>query len=89
MNITGARAKSARLLLGWDVSKMAAETHVSSKTISVFENGKTRVSTATLAEVRYVLEKAGIEFVEGEPGVKLRKIAQDNPAPVKQASSKK
>jgi transcriptional regulator with XRE-family HTH domain len=74
VTITGAQTKAARLLLGWDLSKMAAETRLSGKTISVFENGRKRVSAATLAEMCYVLEQAGIEFTSGgEPRVKLRK----------------
>jgi transcriptional regulator with XRE-family HTH domain len=74
MTITGAQAKAARLLLEWDLTKLAVETRVSSKTISYFENSKKRVSAATVAEIRYVLERGGVEFTNGgEPGVKLRK----------------
>jgi hypothetical protein len=73
MTNSGEQAKAARLLLGWDLSKMAAETRVSSKTIFVFENGKKRVFDATIAEIRCVLEQAGIEFTNrGAPGVNLR-----------------
>jgi hypothetical protein len=71
MTITGAQANAARLLLGWDVQKVAAEAGLSHKTITSFEERR-RVSTATIAEIRHVLEKAGVEFSdEGEPALKL------------------
>jgi transcriptional regulator with XRE-family HTH domain len=74
VNITGAQAKAARLLLGWSQPIMASHVHVTSTTISNFENRKLGLSAATVAEIRYVLEKAGIEFTNGgEPGVKLRR----------------
>jgi transcriptional regulator with XRE-family HTH domain len=74
MTITGTQAKTARLLLEWDQSKMSAEARLSRKTISDFENRKRGVSASAVAEIRYVLEKAGVEFTTGdEPRVKLRK----------------
>jgi transcriptional regulator with XRE-family HTH domain len=72
MTIIGDQAKIARLLLGWGQSKMAAEARLSRKRIFDFENRKRGVSASAVAEICYVLEKAGIEFVEGEPRVRLR-----------------
>jgi hypothetical protein len=48
-------------------------TRLSRKTIFDFENRK-RVSPSAVAEIRYVLENAGVDFTNGdEPKVKLRK----------------
>jgi transcriptional regulator with XRE-family HTH domain len=72
--ITGAQARAARLLLGCSQPKMAVKVHVSAATISNFENRKLGLSAATIAEIRYFLERTGVEFTNGgEPGVKLRK----------------
>jgi transcriptional regulator with XRE-family HTH domain len=74
MKITGAQAKAARLLLGWDLPKMAAEAHLDRRAISNFESRTRTVSAAANAEIRYALEKAGIEFSDdNEPGVRLTK----------------
>jgi transcriptional regulator with XRE-family HTH domain len=72
MAITGAQVKAARLLLGWTQSKLAAETGVTAATIAKFEEGKQRLPMLDVSVVRRMLSDAGIEFVEGEPGVRLR-----------------
>jgi transcriptional regulator with XRE-family HTH domain len=77
MTITAAQLKAARLLLEWTQTKMAAEVHLNRRTISDFESRRRKVSAAASAEIRYVLERAGVEFTNGgEPGVKLRKAAK-------------
>jgi transcriptional regulator with XRE-family HTH domain len=76
MNITGAQVKAARLLLGWSQPKLAAETGVTAATIAKFEEGKQRPAMLDVSVVRRMLCDAGIEFVDGEPDVKLRKAAK-------------
>src|SRR5476649_640864 len=68
MNITGSQVKAARLLLGWSQPKLAAETGVSAATIAKFEEGHQRPSMLDVSVVRRMLNDAGVEFVEGEPG---------------------
>jgi transcriptional regulator with XRE-family HTH domain len=73
MTITGAQVKAARLLLGWTQPKLAAETGVTAATIAKFEEGKQRPPLLDVSVVRRMLSDAGVEFVDGEPGVRLRK----------------
>jgi transcriptional regulator with XRE-family HTH domain len=72
MSITGAQVKAARLLLGWSQPKLAAETGVTAATIAKFEEGKQCPPMLDVSVVRRMLSDAGIEFVEGEPGVRIR-----------------
>jgi DNA-binding XRE family transcriptional regulator len=74
MRITGNQVRAARLLLGWQQKELAPSVRVSKTTISHFETGRRRPSAAIVSEIRFVLEKAGVEFKNGgEPGVELRK----------------
>jgi transcriptional regulator with XRE-family HTH domain len=73
MTITGAQVKAARLLLGWTQPKLAAETGVTAATIAKFEDGEQRLPMLEASVVRRMLSDGGVEFVEGEPGVRLRK----------------
>jgi transcriptional regulator with XRE-family HTH domain len=74
MRITGDQVKAARLLLGWKQKEFAFSMRLSKTTVSHFETGRRQPSTATVAEIRFFLERAGVEFTSGgEPKVKLRK----------------
>jgi len=73
MTITGAQVKAARRLLGWSQGTLAGEIGVSATTVLKFEKGKRQFSVLEISAMRRALEWAGIEFVEGEPGAKLRK----------------
>ena len=73
MTITGAQVKAARQLLGWTPSELGGQTGVSSSTIGHLEGGKCRPSVLIVSTVQRALEAAGIEFVRGEPDVKLSK----------------
>jgi transcriptional regulator with XRE-family HTH domain len=73
MIITPGHVKAARELIGWSQSKLAAETGVSATTVARFEAGKRRPSMLDLSVVRRMLEDGGVEFFDGEPGVRLRK----------------
>ena len=72
MTISGAQVKAARLLLGWSQSKLAAETGVTAATIAKFEEDKQRQPMLDVSVVRRMLGDAGIEFIDGEPGARLR-----------------
>jgi transcriptional regulator with XRE-family HTH domain len=73
MTITDAQVKAACLRLGWSQPKLAAETGVTAATIAKFEEGKQRPPMLDVSVVRRMLSDAGIEFVDGDPGVRLRK----------------
>jgi transcriptional regulator with XRE-family HTH domain len=72
MTITGQQAKAARQLLRWSRAKLAAETGVVAATIAKFEDGKELPAMLDLSVVRRMLNDAGVEFTEGQPGVKLQ-----------------
>jgi transcriptional regulator with XRE-family HTH domain len=81
MAITSAQVKAARLLLGWSQSKLAAETGVSSATITKFEAGNQNLPMLDLSVVQRILTDAGIEFTqETATGVKRRGSANQGPA---------
>jgi transcriptional regulator with XRE-family HTH domain len=75
--LTGVQIRAARAALKWSAARLAEEVGVAHKTIARFEevDGIPRSRTSTLAEVRYKLEAAGIEFIEDDgrrgPGVRL------------------
>jgi transcriptional regulator with XRE-family HTH domain len=72
--MTPAQCRAARALLDWKQDKLAELARVGVTTIRNFENGKITPHRATLDVMRQALEKAGVEFTNGdEPGVRLRK----------------
>jgi transcriptional regulator with XRE-family HTH domain len=71
--ITGEQAKAARKLLGWSQMALALEANVSQGTVANFETGKGQLSVPSVSTIQRALEAAGVEFPDGEPGVKLRK----------------
>jgi transcriptional regulator with XRE-family HTH domain len=74
--ITGDQVKAARKLLGWSQLALALEASVTQGTIANFETGKSRLSVLSVSTIKRALEAAGVEFPEGEPGVKLRAKAR-------------
>jgi transcriptional regulator with XRE-family HTH domain len=72
MRITGDQVKAARVLLGWSQPKLAAKTGVNALAIAKFEEGKQRPLMLDISVIQRTLCDAGIEFVDGESGVKLR-----------------
>jgi transcriptional regulator with XRE-family HTH domain len=72
MRITGDQVKAARVLLGWSQPKLAAKTGVNAPAIAKFEEGKQRPAMLDVSVIQRMLRDAGIEFVDGEPGVKLK-----------------
>jgi transcriptional regulator with XRE-family HTH domain len=72
MTITAAQVKAARELVKWSQSRLAAETGVSLASIAKFEGGGQRPSMLDLSVVQRMLRDAGVDFIDGEPGVMLR-----------------
>ena len=72
MTITGQQVKAARQLLGWSQEKLAEESGIGKPTIGKFEAGKGQPSVLTVSLIKRVLGAAGVEFVDGEPGARLK-----------------
>jgi transcriptional regulator with XRE-family HTH domain len=72
MTITGPQVKAARILLGWSQEDLAGETGLSRAPIAHFETERSRPSALSVSTIQRTLEAAGVDFVEGEPGVKLK-----------------
>ena len=75
--ISGEQVKAARVLLKWPQYRLAAEIGVSQSEINSFESGKARLSVLQTSVLKRVLETAGIEFVDGEPGATLKAAPPD------------
>ena len=64
----------ARAALNWSLQELGRAAGVHRNTISNFETGKYAGDPETLKKLRKALEKAGIEFINGNaPGVRLKK----------------
>jgi hypothetical protein len=72
MTITGQQVRAAGALLGWTRDRLAGEAGLSASTVGVFEGGKHRRSVLMVSTIQRTLEAAGVEFIEGDPGVRLR-----------------
>jgi transcriptional regulator with XRE-family HTH domain len=73
MTITSAQVKEARKLLGWTQIGLAVRAPVSYVRFMKYENGRLPLGRETIDAIQRALEAAGVEFIAGEPGVKLRK----------------
>ncbi|RTL79156.1 MAG: transcriptional regulator [Hyphomicrobiales bacterium] len=81
--MNGIQCRMARAALGMTVKELAAQAEVATDTVVRFEGGQ-ELKGRTVAAIRAALEDAGVIFVDenGEgPGVRLKKIRQDNAAP--------
>ena len=65
--ITPAQIKAARKLLAWPQMTLALESNLAPTTIGSIETGKKNPSEVTLAIIQRTFEKAGVEFLDGEP----------------------
>lgn len=73
--ITGRHIRAARALLGLSQSELAKKAKVALRTLSRMEetDGAVSARTATLNNIVAALEKAGVEFLNGnQPGVRLK-----------------
>jgi transcriptional regulator with XRE-family HTH domain len=73
MTITGAQLKAAHELIGLSQLALAVQLQVGRWAIAEFEAGEATLSAEALDALRRALEAAGLEFFDGEPGVRLRK----------------
>ena len=72
VRISPEQVKAARSLLKWPLSELARKVDASAKVLEKFERGRRQPTVLLLSTIRHVLEDAGIEFTESEPGVRLR-----------------
>ena len=71
--MTSAQIRAARGLLDWTVRDLAEHARVPHNTISKIETGAYAGAPETLEAIRRALERAGVEFTNGDgPGVRLR-----------------
>ena len=72
MTIIGQQVRDARKLLEWSRVKLAARSRITNQTVWNIETGKVRPRARTVQMIGRALEAAGVEFAEGEPGVRLK-----------------
>src|SRR5260370_42538384 len=72
MTITGAQLRAARELIGLSQAALAVIVQCGTKGIASFEAGEASFDPRILAGLRQALEAAGVEFIDGEPRVKLK-----------------
>ena len=74
MAISPAQCRAARGLIAMDQADLAGAANVSRNVIIDFEKGRRVPTRNNLTAIQRVLEKAGVEFTNGDaPGVRLRK----------------
>lgn len=76
ITITGRHIRAARALLGWAQVDLSKKARVALGTIRRMESfdGPVGARTETLGRIVVALEKAGVEFLNGDrPGVRLTK----------------
>ena len=61
------QCRLARVALGWGVRELASMAHMSTQTISRFENGD-ELRPATLNKLRLIFKSAGIELIPESDG---------------------
>ena len=72
----------ARAALNWTVRDLADATGLHRNTVTNLEVGRYAGDPETLSNIKRVLEKAGVEFIDengGGPGVRLRNRTQKKP----------
>ena len=73
--ITPAQCLEARKLLGWSRDRLSARCNVNHTSIRLLELEMRPLRPEDRAAIREALEAAGVEFTNGEPGVKLKRQA--------------
>jgi len=66
--MTGPQIRAARGFLDWTVRDLGKKAKVHFNTVHAIERGKSVAKPETLAAIRKVLEKAGVEFTGKHPG---------------------
>ena len=72
MTISRKQCRAARALLDLSQGNLAEAAGVGRSTVADFERGARSPVPENLAAIRAVLERFGIEFIGGGPGVRLR-----------------
>jgi transcriptional regulator with XRE-family HTH domain len=67
-SLSAEQCRAARALLGWSQRDLAKAASVAIGTIVDFERGLRRPYLRTLKDVREVLERAGVEFLNAADG---------------------
>lgn len=73
--LSAPQCRAARALVGWSQDDLANASGVAKATIAYFETEKRQPYEKTLSDLRRVLEKNGVMFIDvdgGGPGVRLR-----------------
>jgi transcriptional regulator with XRE-family HTH domain len=71
--VNSAQVRMARAALNWSLADLAKAAGVHRNTVSNFETGKYEGDPKSLEKMRKALEKAGVEFTNGDsPGVRLK-----------------
>jgi ribosome-binding protein aMBF1 (putative translation factor) len=72
--ITGTQIREARELVGWSRYMLAHKAPVPFKALCRAEDADGRLPTSSgqANAIRLVLEAAGVEFINEQPGVRLR-----------------
>jgi DNA-binding XRE family transcriptional regulator len=74
--VTSAQVRMARAALNWTVRDLAEATGLHRNTITNIEVGRYAGDPATLAMIKTVFTREGVQFIDengGGPGVRLRK----------------
>ena len=77
IQLTGRHIRAARGLVGWTQGELSRKSRVALGTIRRMEgfDGPVGARTETLGKVVDVMEKAGVEFLNGgSPGVRLHPV---------------
>jgi DNA-binding XRE family transcriptional regulator len=78
--ISPEQSRAARALIGWTQSELAAAADVSMSTIRDFERGARTPGINNLKAIRWALEQAGVEILDGDaPGARRRAPASAGP----------
>jgi DNA-binding XRE family transcriptional regulator len=78
--VTSAQVRMARAALNWTVRDLAAATGLHRNTITNIEVGRYVGDPETLAVIKRVLRRAGVEFIDengGGAGVRLSKPTKE------------
>ena len=64
--MTPAQCRAARILLGWSQEHLADVAGLSTSAVRDFENQKRVPQPMTVGLMRHALQRAGVEFTDGE-----------------------
>ena len=68
------QCRAARALLGWSQEQLAKAAHVSVNRVNGFESGSFVPGRSTLLRLRAFLVVSGIEFLDDEEGLGIRRV---------------